>query len=346
MATAPPSTNSTSTPTRKKQPFPPEERFWKRYSPHHELPLSSVASFVIHALAIAVLVLGGILLARLGWGERQVPVDALEVIPGGGGTPGGTEGEPTGTGKKEDVASAEPGESKVPRTDQPKENLKPVEPSSQPILSPDAQAARPIDVDPSSGLKNASDRLKELIESKQAHGAASQGRGGSGEGGGKGSGKGTGTGSGSGEGTIKNTRQKRQARWTMMFNTFNGDDYARQLEALGAILAVDGPGGQLLVIDNLRQRPVHPQAKDTVPDRIFWIDDRPQSVTSLAQALGITPIPQRIVAFFPETLEKELLRKELSYHHLHEDQIFETKFQVQRRGSGYEPLVVDQTRNR
>jgi hypothetical protein len=346
MATTTPSTNSTSAPTsRKKQPFPPEERFWKHYSPHHEFPLSSVASVVIHALAIAVLVLGGILLARLGWGEKQVPIDSIEVIPGGGGSPSGADGQATGTGKKEDVAP-ESADTKAPRGELPKEELKKVEPTHNPIVNPETEAPRPIDVDPSAGLSKASDKLRDMIEHMQQGGTASKGKGGTGEGGGKGSGKGTGQGPGTGTGKIKSERQKRQARWTMIFNTFNGDDYARQLIALGAILAIDGPSGQLLVIDDLRRRPVSPQAKDVVPDRIFWIDDRPQSVGSLAQALGISPLPQRIVAFFPEELEKELLRKELNHHHLREDQIFETKFQVQRRGSGYEPLVVEQTRNR
>src|SRR5262249_8975439 len=31
---------------------PPEEKFWKRYSPHGEAPLSLVGSFALHALAV------------------------------------------------------------------------------------------------------------------------------------------------------------------------------------------------------------------------------------------------------------------------------------------------------
>jgi hypothetical protein len=39
---------------------PPEEEFWVRYSPHHELPLSSVTSVALHILAI-------VFLALIGW---------------------------------------------------------------------------------------------------------------------------------------------------------------------------------------------------------------------------------------------------------------------------------------
>src|SRR5262245_40269154 len=51
---------------------PPEERFWKRYSPHHEFPLSGSASTAIHIVAI---VLVGLLLLTAGiiWKENNPP---------------------------------------------------------------------------------------------------------------------------------------------------------------------------------------------------------------------------------------------------------------------------------
>src|SRR5260370_39736114 len=42
--------------TKEKEPallVPPEERFWKRYSPNHELPLSSASSALMHLCALA-----------------------------------------------------------------------------------------------------------------------------------------------------------------------------------------------------------------------------------------------------------------------------------------------------
>src|SRR5262245_47428221 len=51
---------------------PPEERFWKRYSPHHEFPLSGSAATAIHIVAI---VLVGLLVLTAGiiWKENNPP---------------------------------------------------------------------------------------------------------------------------------------------------------------------------------------------------------------------------------------------------------------------------------
>src|SRR5262249_33205414 len=55
---------------------PPNERFWQRYSPRHELPLSGVGSLTLHAAALGAVV-----------------IFALGVFrPGGGGSGGGGKG--------------------------------------------------------------------------------------------------------------------------------------------------------------------------------------------------------------------------------------------------------------
>ena len=36
---------------------PPDEKFWKRYSPHNEAPLSGISSFALHLLAIPLLLI-------------------------------------------------------------------------------------------------------------------------------------------------------------------------------------------------------------------------------------------------------------------------------------------------
>jgi hypothetical protein len=48
------------------------------------------------------------------------------------------------------------------------------------------------------------------------------------------------------------------------------------------------------------------------------------------------------VAFFPEELEKKLLRLELSFRNRREDEIRETRFEIRRVGGMYEPVVVSQ----
>src|SRR5437016_4140404 len=70
--------------------IPPDEKFWQRYSPHSEAPLSGVTSAVIHVLAIGLLLLVIWIQFRTGIEEenRSLPVDVVK-FGGGGGTPGG-----------------------------------------------------------------------------------------------------------------------------------------------------------------------------------------------------------------------------------------------------------------
>jgi hypothetical protein len=141
-------------------------------------------------------------------------------------------------------------------------------------------------------------------------------------------------------------RVKRVLRWSMVFSTSNGGDYARQLQGLGAYLAIPNPDRptDFQVIRDLSKRPIQGKIEDVSKiQRIFWIDDKPQSVRSLSTALGIKP-PPRIVAFFPEELEQKLLKLEHDYQGLAEADVAETRFEVRLTKAGkYEPVVVSQT---
>jgi hypothetical protein len=322
---------------------PPDERFWKRYSPHHEFPISSSASVMIHVLGLAVLVAGALLLAKLGFGGHPVEVTPI-VIAGGGGDPNGTPGPNTGSGHEKEVIN-EPKPETPEKAETPKETLKAPEKEPTPILpTAEKESTRTIE-DPKSTLMSLSKEAREGVKAAIARGNRSKGKGGTGEGGGKGAGKGTGTGDLSGPGKLDVTqREKRQLRWEMAFKTLDGNDYLRQLKALGAILAIDAADGQYLVIEDLSRRPVTPVTKDVAElNRIYWIDDRRDSVMGLARALGLRQIPARIIAFFPIELEQDLLRKELAYRNVPEDEIDKTWFKVVPTRHGYEPLVDRQT---
>src|SRR5436190_2723603 len=84
MSQTVPVTSNNKAHLKKKPPVLPEERFWKRYSPHHEFPLSTVSSFVVHALGFGLLVLGAILMARFGFRDKPIEVDTVSVGGGGG----------------------------------------------------------------------------------------------------------------------------------------------------------------------------------------------------------------------------------------------------------------------
>jgi hypothetical protein len=137
----------------------------------------------------------------------------------------------------------------------------------------------------------------------------------------------------------------RTQRWVLVFNTLNGEDYARQLEALGAILAIPDPAqaNQFLVIRDLSKRPANPVPEDLTPiQRIYWIDEKPQSVDSLARGLQLMAQPARFIAFFPEALEQKLSKLEHDYAGRAETEIRETRFELIRVGKTYEPKVVRQ----
>jgi hypothetical protein len=188
-------------------------------------------------------------------------------------------------------------------------------------------------------------RLNQNLQDQLRRGLRSgQGQGGTGSGGGQGAGQGEGQGGGRGPGQGLTAREKRVLRWAMVFSTFNGEDYRKQLKSLGAYLAIPVDDKQFTVIRDLTP-PVHGKIEDVSQiKRIFWIDDKPQSVLSLATALRVRPIPPRIVAFFPEELEKKLLKLELSFAGRKEEDIRETRFEVILVGPGhYEPRVVSQT---
>jgi hypothetical protein len=350
------SANQDSPRTQSQPLVPPEEQFWVRYSPHAELPLSGVGSFAVHLLVFGLLLLIAFpLAAYFSRSARSVPVEAVRLDLGGGG------GKPGGVGDGPGVASA-PIEAGT-QTDEKKE-AGPVEPIEKPDLTlprGPIQAPR-IDDDPAARVvaRGTSDPLaafKALREtnSKMRLGEARQpgaGQGGSGSGGGQGTGQGTGTGAGTGAGKGKLTqREKRMLRWSMLFNTSNARDYLDQLQGLGAILAIpvkESPTGrEYRLVYDLSRRPAELKNDDISKiQRIYWIDDKPQSVLDVMSVLGVQlpQPPSHFVAFMPEALEEKLFDLEKKYKGLPEDQILETKFRIKRTAGGFEPEVISQTR--
>jgi len=75
------------TPVKSAANQPPDERFWVKYSPNHELPLSSVASLAWHVLGIGLLLFVGYV---INWNfKKDMPLDVIELADGGGGGNGG-----------------------------------------------------------------------------------------------------------------------------------------------------------------------------------------------------------------------------------------------------------------
>lgn len=331
----------------KKPKMPPDEKFWVRYSPHHEAPLSGVSSLTLHVLIPCLVALYFAFFHKYFEKQNQpIPVTGITLgdnpNAGGGGEPnGGAERPPA-----EAVAAVTPDTPSTPPTETPTD-LTVEKQNPVPLPKPEDVSTTEINaraIEASAALSQMSQEAKDRHAKALIN--AAKGQGGPGKGGGAGTGEGPGVGDGKGpgvQGGIASEREKRKFRWSLRFSTANGRDYADQIAGLGGILAVPEPDGTFRVIRDLKHVPVQGEVEDvTKLDRIFWIDDTPASVGSLTQALQIKPPPPYIVSFFPESLEKRLLQLELGYRGKKEHEIRETRFIVRKRGNSYNPEVIFQ----
>jgi hypothetical protein len=346
-------TSDTKSKADDKKLVPPDERFWQRYSPHGELPLSGASSLAIHLLIFGLLLLfAWLAYAVFSHTSRSLPVEAVR-FGGGGGNPHGI-GDAPNRGQPVEAGSTAEEKSKNPVAEEPiKRPDLPTEATPRPQLKFDNEATRYIQRSDSEGAK-AFQRLNQANQRVRLPDKDSgYGKGGKGSGGGSGDGVGTGTGSGRGEGGGTLTqREKRMLRWSMVFDTRNGRDYVSQLHGLGAILAVpvreDGNAPDYKIIRDLAARPAKLLDEDISKiQRIYWVDDKPQSVNDVMTILGVPVRPSHFVAFMPEELEQKLFKLEkdwLASHHSGrtEDDIVETRFKINHTKSGYEPRVIDQ----
>ncbi|HEY7424281.1 MAG TPA: hypothetical protein VH682_08650 [Gemmataceae bacterium] len=338
-----------------KQPLvPPDERFWQRYSPHGELPLSGAGSLALHLLIFGLMLLSAWLAyAVFGHTSRSLPVEAVRLdLGGGGGNPQGVgdgpnRGKPLEAGsdkEEEGVAKPDP----VGTEERPDLTVKPTTPQRTEFENP-VRYIQQTNTPSSKAMQRLADsRIRIQLPDREPSG---RGKGGTGEGGGSGDGKGTGTGKGTGEGHGNLTqREKRMLRWSMLFDTRNGRDYLAQLQGLKAILAIptDASGKDYKIIRDLSARPAKLLEEDISKiQRIYWIDDKPESVRDVMSILGVKLQPSHFVAFMPEDLERQLFEMEKKYlekHHpgLSEDNITVTRFKINRTGKGFKSEVIGQ----
>lgn len=324
-------------PTKARPAGLPDERFWIKYSQHHELPLSVTSSIFLHAVAFGLigLVLAGILSGLFG-GNKQPVIDTFQMAGGGGGDPNGnTDGAteinvPTGPEVTEKIKNPEPVQPVEPTNP-----LNKPDPKTEPLVNANETVSR-LFQEPTLSPKNLSDVAKKANDRLAL--AISKGKGGPGTGGGAGGGEGTGIGDkkgpGTGTGTIKHS--ERQLRWTMIFRTNSGGDYLKQLQDLGATLATPESNDEFLVFRDLHKRPVIGRKEDlgTFQGVLRWIDDRPDSVEALARSMGLRFKPPYIVAFFQPTLESQLRELERQHYKGDESNIEETTFRIESRPGG------------
>jgi hypothetical protein len=321
---------------------PPDETVWRRYSQHHELPLSMTTSVAIHGICFALLALGvGIIILKP---PVPLPPSSESVVEVGEGDNGGPDAGPLLPIPGKQEAAREPVERR------PQAPVQPPAAFTRPKVP--AEAADPRgDIRVSEDAKDATKRLEEI--EKAARGRLLQGKAEKPGAGGIGrDGKQGGVGDRPGSGgplRIDRVQAARADRWVMLFNTQDGADYLRQLAGLSAgmsektIVAVRQPDDRFLVFRDVSRQPSAGRVEDLGQFHLIrWQDEKPESVASLARALGLRFSPREVYVFFPAELEAKLLKLELDYRGRREEQIKETRFRIERRGGLYEPVVVAQ----
>jgi hypothetical protein len=341
MATAPPTNSATIRPASQPLRIPPDETMWKRYSPHGEAPLSFVGSMATHFLVVGLLAIFGFL-AYLFFNPplHDLQVDTVR-MPGGGG--GSTKGEGSGSGLGTGGEEIGGEENKDPQTLDPDLVKRPPltvdEAKTLNVEFKDDPAATRFIEEGNEQLKKLARLNKEMRNTLRDGVNPGAGKGGTGEGGGKGIGKGPGNGPGEGAGAPLSTREKRMLRWSM---SFNRSTYLEQLRDLGAIIAVPvGRDNKRYQVCDLTQQPLRWTEDDLSNNkRIFWIDDKPDSVRALMSQMGRPGYTSHFVALLPPELEKKLFDLELKFGNLNEDDIFETKFDCIKGSDGRYDVVV------
>jgi hypothetical protein len=151
-----------------------------------------------------------------------------------------------------------------------------------------------------------------------------------------------GTSSGTESGGGGTGRAGRAARWVLMVNYSDVDQYLGQLGGLGAEIAFPQRGDQWLYFSNLSRNPTRVVRDLSGEDRIFWVNEDRASASMIAQALGIQPVTP-MLAFLPIELEQRMLKMELAYKGARsEEDIIQTVFECVRRGGGHDVVVIDQ----
>jgi hypothetical protein len=309
----------------------PDERFWNRYSPHHEFSLSSVSSFALHLLILGLAALA-CMVPFFNRDNSRMELNSI-MIGDNGGRPDGDErsrGQDTDPDGQQNLPNDQP---RTPPKVADVDLRADARPSFTPL--PDA-----VDTD-SRTIQEITDFIEK--QRKRPRIAVKDPQTSRGPDNTQPIGDGPNT---PGPNKVKNKHIQRMLRWTMAFNTRDGKDYAKQLQSLGAIVAIELPDEPAKVTV---YRDLTSPAKGEVEEiksikNIWWIDDKPESVSALCGALKIKPEPKRLIAFLPAELEQKLLKLELEYAKgKTEDEIQETVFELKNRGEGrYEPVVIRQ----
>jgi hypothetical protein len=324
IATAEQSASSLATPI--------EEKFWKRYSPHHELPLSSVSSVAVHVLGIVAVIAFAVLPGE--WSSRDsgggLPVSSLNDPSDEPAKPPETPPAAGPIQSRVDVGPGVPGQLENPVDPVRPERLdvrSGAPPIPLPSLSP-ASNDRLINAarEASSLLGEVSDRMGVVnapVPSPRSTDSSLGRPGGTGE--------------------SAGIRADRIRRWQVNFTVTGPEDHLKQLASLGAIVALPDAAGRYHVYRDLTRRPAVGNVEDISKiDRIWFIDSNAETATGIGRALAMRESPARLIAFFPQALEDKMASLEKGLPPRDKAMSREkTFFRVVRRADGYSVMLTE-----
>jgi hypothetical protein len=352
-----------------KQLWRPEETFWQRYSPHHEIPVATVTAVTLCGFVLGGVVLIGLLTLGLSAGVDGPPgSDAVIVEPGGGpGLDGeGTGTTPLGKAKTELATSDGPSKPAAQRTVAPLEplvkDLK-ADPLAVPVPS-DSEAT--LDPSPFDKLEKDAKQadLEQQIQKErkaaqkakaQAAKAGTGGPPGGGNGPGAGGGKGTGFGPGDGAGTGPNgagriggrapTIHEIHARRWQIFLSPDIDLHLRTLVAMRVTYLFQDNSGRLYQVQDLKRTPVEVKPVPPIDSKtvVAWQFEDKRILTGLAQKLGLRFWPAKGFITLPADVEQNLaaVEQEAIQKQGRGDMfIRRTHFDVRFKNGAYEPYVT------
>lgn len=352
--------------------MPPDERFWKRYSPHYELPLAGATSFFIHGIAIGILAVGGLAFLFRGGAEATPPPQMDVLMAEAGAGFGGLGGDPGLPGLPGAPSKTEQGPQVADNS-----NERP-DPSSDPVSELPTIPEIPLDLpssdslpDPAeSSLQDALNKLKQeaekygkplpskpAVSAKAGPGTKAGGTPGgqNGQGGSGGDGKGKGPGKGPGGVGRKATDQEIKA-WRWRFDLAGTPkEHADKLDRAGLIIAIPEPGagrpdpekGPYLLASDLKRRPI-PLAKIDLAkyqDSVKWYNSKPDSVRGLIEELKLPFVPPFVVLLLPKDRETKMAAEERRFaqqNRLDPAKVQETTFDFRLQNGMYEPIAIKQ----
>jgi hypothetical protein len=326
---------------------PPDETIWQRYSRNGEPMISGLGSLLMHVALLAIVLTGIWAIFDRGGAPDLVEVEPIGVDNGDSDQGGGLANK---NGK-----SLDPGA--MPVVD----DRKPVDPAAKPSRpTPDNEPvvgpSRPPEnkgvieeaVKEKLGAAAQQPRARKVVDDVLSPVVGAGAYGPSSDRSTAGNKDGPGLGNRNGPSIARHSKTwARMQRWELVFSTNDARHYVQQLESLDAIVAVVNLQEQVFAVRDLKERPAQLERRDLVSlGRMYWVDDRLDSVASVAAELGLSFTPTAIVAFFPKSFQDELLAKELGYAGLKEEQIATTRFSITFRGGKSIVRVLDQQRKK